>query len=165
MTPAVAPGTLDGEPAPTVDAAGVRACLFLLDGRPFAIEVRHAREVVIVQDYTIVPRGLPHLVGVTNLRGYVLPVFDVRPLMGLPEPAARRPMTVVVVEADAARVAFVIERVLGLESFDEVAPLGDAARRDLGELGAGLLRRGDGTVTLLDPGRLLAALRRGGKGE
>jgi len=44
-------------------------------------------------------------------------------------------------------------------------PFGDAVRREYGEFGVGLLRRGDGVVTLLDPVKLLEALHRGGKGE
>jgi purine-binding chemotaxis protein CheW len=164
VTPSPAAPVVDAVPAPAA-APGVRACLFLLAGQAFAIEVRHAREVVIVEEYTIVPRGLSHLLGVTNLRGYILPIFDVRPLLGLPAPAARDETAVVVVAVGDAWVGLVIERVLGLESFDEVAPLGDMARREHGEFAVGLLRRGDGLVTLLDPVRVLAALDHGSEGE
>lgn len=144
----------------------VRACLFVLAGQPLAIDVASAREVVIVEEYTIVPRAASHLVGVTNLRGYVLPIFDVRPLLGLPFRAIAHDETpVMVVEAGSVQVGIVIEKVMGLESFDEVVPFGDAVRREYGEFGVGLLRRGDGIVTLLDPVKLLEALDRGGKGE
>ena len=64
--------------------AGIRACVFVLADRVFAVEVSHAREVGVLDDYTVVPRAPAHVLGVTNLRGRVLPIVDIRPLLGLP---------------------------------------------------------------------------------
>lgn len=151
--------------APAVGSArGVRACLFVLAAQPFAIDVASAREVVIVEEYTIVPRATSHLVGVTNLRGYILPIFDVRPLLGLPARPIGDETAVMVVKAGSAQVGLVIEKILGLESFEEIVPFGDAVRREYGEFGVGLLRRDESVVTLLDPARLLAALGAEAKG-
>lgn len=158
-----APPVMDGAAALGVPRV-VRACLFVLAGQPFAIDVASAREVVIVEEFTRVPRAPSHLVGVTNLRGYILPIFDIRPLLGLPSLVPGLGTRVVVTEAASVQVGIVIEAVLGLESFDEIVPFGDAVRREYGEFGVGLLRRGEGVVTLLDSARLLEALSRGGKG-
>jgi purine-binding chemotaxis protein CheW len=139
----------------------VRACLFVLGGDGFAIDVRCAREVVVIDEFTIVPRGPSYLVGVVNLRGLILPIVDIRALLGLAPRPVGRGARVLVVEADSSQVGVAIDAVVGLASFDEVLPFGEAARRAYGEFGLGLARHGDGLVKLLDAGKTLEALKRG----
>jgi len=143
-------------------AGAARACLFGLGGERFAIEIRRAREVVVVEELTTVPRGPAYLVGVANLRGHILPILDVRPLLGLASRPVGRGSRVLVVDPGSGQVGLAVDAILGLESFDGVAPLGEAARRAYGELGVGTVRHEDGPVTLLDVGRVLDALKRGG---
>ena len=58
-----------------------------------------------------------------------------------------------------------IDAALALESFDQVGPLGEPAQRQLGEVGLGVLARGQEPVTLLDAPRIVDALQAGGTGE
>ena len=60
-----------------------RVCLITLSNSLFAIDLQSIREVFPVDSVTPVP-GMPTvLAGVTNLRGVVVPLVDVRPLLGL----------------------------------------------------------------------------------
>src|SRR5256885_1833672 len=60
-----------------------RVCLITLSGSLFAIDLQSIREVFPVDSVTPVP-GMPTvLTGVTNLRGVVVPLVDVRSLLGL----------------------------------------------------------------------------------
>jgi purine-binding chemotaxis protein CheW len=138
----------------------VRACVFVLGGERFAIPVRSAREVVVVDDLTIVPRTPSCLVGVTNLRGLILPIVDIRPLLGLASHPVGRGVRVVVVEAGSGQVGMAVDAVLGLTSLDAVAPFGEGARRPAGGVGVGVAKEGDGLVTLLDVAAILEALKR-----
>ena len=62
-----------------------------------AIETRFVREVYRPGEITPVPGSPPFLVGVTNLRGEVLAVMDLREFFGLPAAeTAERPQMVVV---------------------------------------------------------------------
>lgn len=141
----------------------IRACLFQLAGESFAVEVRWAREVVIFEDYTVVPMAPAHVVGVANLRGSIIPILDVRALLELPRRQIGRGSTALVISEGGMQVALAIERILGLEPFDEVVPFGEAGRKEFGEFGVGLLRRGEGLITLLDVPKLLEALRIGAR--
>jgi chemotaxis signal transduction protein len=145
-------------------AGAVRACLFGLGGHPFAIEVRHTLEVIVLEELTIVPRAPAYVVAVANLRGRVLPILDIRPLLGLPSRSVGRGSRVLVVDGGSGQVGIAIDATLGLESFDEIVAFGEAAGRADAELGVGLLRRGDGPVTLLDVGKVLDALKQSGEG-
>lgn len=58
--------------------------MITLSGNLFAIDLRSVREVFPIESVTPVP-GMPSvLAGVTNLRGVVVPLVDVRPLLDLP---------------------------------------------------------------------------------
>lgn len=146
------------EPLPTARQA--RACLVQLEGTRFAVEVRYAREVVVFDEVTMVPLAPPHLLGVVNLRGSVMPLVDIRPFLGIEAPRAVRESRALVVEHASTQAALLIDEVHGLEPLDGLAPAGEDAD---GDFSAGRLEREDGAVALLDVGRILSSL--GGPGE
>jgi purine-binding chemotaxis protein CheW len=59
--------------------------VFFLAGERYALETRVVREIVRFADFTPVPGAADFLVGVTNLRGEVLPVIDLRRFFDLPD--------------------------------------------------------------------------------
>ena len=81
----IAQGTFSSEASRAqVDGAStVRAAIISLAGEIFTIELKNIREVFVVESITPVP-GMPSgLVGVTNLRGTVIPLLDLRPMFSL----------------------------------------------------------------------------------
>lgn len=52
--------------------------IFNLGEEEFGIQVQRVREIMGVQDVTQVPQTPPHVKGVINLRGKVIPVVDLR---------------------------------------------------------------------------------------
>jgi purine-binding chemotaxis protein CheW len=79
---------------------------FALEREEFGIPVGQVREVTRVSEITRVPQAPPHVRGVTNLRGRVLAVVEIRSRLGL-EPAIVTPSSRIV-------VVDVLGRVLGL---------------------------------------------------
>jgi purine-binding chemotaxis protein CheW len=76
-----APG--QGSAAQTAAAGTIRAAIVTLGGELFTIDLQNVREVFVVESITPVP-GMPAgLVGVTNLRGSVVPLLDLRQMIGL----------------------------------------------------------------------------------
>jgi len=137
----------------------LRACIVVLAGRPFGVEVCHAREVVSFTSWTRVPGAPAHVLGVANLRGVILPVVDVRGLLGLPAvPAGGAVRTLVVGDGDLT-VAIAIDEVLGLEVFDALTPLPDGPRHGADNFARGRLERAEGAATLLDIPALLRSPR------
>jgi purine-binding chemotaxis protein CheW len=148
--------------------------VFTVAGRQLAADIRHTREVVVLPDRTPVPRAPAHVLGVANLRGHIVPILDIRHLLGLPPcppgEAPRTPRTIIL-EGAGAQIAIAMDEVLGLESFDEVlpaapavsatpaAPLAPVAEGPVTVPALGLLKRGDGMATLLDVPSLVEAVR------
>lgn len=129
-----------------------------LAGYRFAIEVRDAREVVVFDEYTIVPLAPAHLLGVANLRGNIMPIVDVRPLLGLTPAAPGREVRSLVVERDGVQAALLIDEVLGLEPLEGAAPAEGGKGSDSRDMVAGHLDREGGAVTLLDVRVVLGAM-------
>ena len=149
---------LGPEVAAVAEAAPARrACVVLLGGRPFAVDVMDAREVVLVDTTTPVPGAPATVVGVMHLRGRVLAVIEVRPLLGLPVRAATGRPRALVVADDDHRAAVLIDRVVGLAGFDEIDPLLTPAPGGL-VLGHLVDEAGD-RIPVLDARALLATVR------
>lgn len=86
-------------------------------GRRWAIPTARVREVAAVSTVTPVPSAPPPVVGLTQLRGHIVPVIDLAE--GGPR-AARPNDPLVVVELGPARAALLVDRVVGI-SVDEAA--------------------------------------------
>lgn len=143
----------------------LRACLFRLGGEAFAVDVRYAREVVTLEEITSVPRSPSYVIGVANVRGRVVPILEVRPLLGLPPREAEPGTRFLVLEAAPLLAAVATEGVLGLATFDEVMPVGDARPQQRNAFAIGFLRRDEGPAMLLDIPGILEALRLRGPGR
>jgi len=139
--------------------AAVRACLLTLAGEPFAIDVTQVREVAIFDEWTVVPLAPPPVVGVANLRGEVVPIADARAVLGLPARRAGRKLTTLIVEADGFKVALVIDGEVSLEAFAGIEALDESSAQPHAHWALGFLLHGERLVPLLDPARLLRALR------
>ena len=130
-----------------------------LGGQAFAVDVRDAREVVMLEPLTAVPGAPAPLVGLANLRGSVLGVAEARPLLGLPSLPVTPGSPALVIAAGNLQAAMPIDRVIGLDWFDAPLPLDANDRRPGAAFAAGLIPHGGDFATLLDAGRLLEALR------
>ena len=86
VAPAI-PGSVaparESNTAQTGTSSSVRAAIISLGGELFTIDLQNVREVFVVESITPVP-GMPAgLIGVTNLRGSVVPLLDLRQMIGL----------------------------------------------------------------------------------
>jgi chemotaxis signal transduction protein len=143
----------------------VRACVFALAGEQLAADIRHTREVVVLADRTTVPRAPAHVMGVANLRGSVVPIVDIGPLLGLPPHTPREALRTIVLEDSGVQIAVPTDDVLGLESFDAVMPGAEGTPNPRGELTLGRLRRAGGGAILLDVPKLIEVAGAGASGR
>ena len=85
-------------------------CVLTLGGEPFAIDLRHVSEVFEVESVTVVP-GMPSLLtGVTNLRGTVISLIDLRGMLGLTMNNATLPFAVVIRQG-ARQIGLLVDHV------------------------------------------------------
>ena len=77
-------------PASSGTSQAVRVAVISLQGEQFTIDLQYVREVFVVESITPVPAMPSGLVGVTNLRGTVIPLLDLRQMFGLSTETALR---------------------------------------------------------------------------
>jgi purine-binding chemotaxis protein CheW len=108
----------------------VKYLIFHLGLEEFGTEVLKVREIIGLQDITVVPQTPPFVKGVINLRGKVIPVVDLRIKLGLPPADYTARTCIVVVRTVSAdeelMIGIIVDgvaEVLTLPSADiEVAP-------------------------------------------
>jgi purine-binding chemotaxis protein CheW len=125
---------------------------FTLGGEEYAVDILRVQEIKGYSSVTTIPNAPAYVRGVMNLRGTVVPVFDMRLKFGM-EPRAYDRFTVIV-------VVNVGERVVGLivDSVSDVLDIPASSIEPTPDLGAGvdtrvlqgIARTNDRLVTLLD---------------
>ena len=73
---------------------------FALAEEEYGLPVLKVREIIKMMDVTRVPQVPPHIRGVINLRGKVIPIVDLRLKFGLPGVAATDQTCIIVVQVD-----------------------------------------------------------------
>lgn len=80
---------------------------FRLDGQEYGIAILKVQEIKGWDRMTPIPNSPPYVKGVLNLRGVIVPVFDLRLRFGLPE-AERNAFTVIIVVNIGGRLAGIV---------------------------------------------------------
>jgi purine-binding chemotaxis protein CheW len=139
--------------------------VFRLGGEGYAIEVMRVQEVLDVQSLTEVPGGPKYLLGVYNLRGHVVPVYDLRLPFGLPKDTRPvRAPCVLIVESNVGQTVqitgLLVDRVSDVLEFapEEVQPAPQLGLGKASPFVRGLIRHQDAFLLVLDVDRIFSTL-------
>lgn len=117
----------------------------------YALPVSHVEEVGELGEVTPVPGAGPAVLGVRNLHGRILPVFDLGGLLGVDHDA---PAQLVVAASAGVSAGLAVSGVVGVSELDTSA--GSPAAEPLSRA----VLTGDALVGVLDPELLFTALER-----
>ena len=121
-----------------------------LGGEAYAVPVEHVIEVAELGTLSPVPGAHGSVLGVRNLRGEVLPVFDLASVLGVT--GGNLPQSLLVTEQGGLRAGFAIDEVT------DVGALPPVTEETQSELLAGAALDDTGLVGIVDIERLFAAL-------
>lgn len=85
--------------------------VFKLGSEHYGVEIAAVEGIIKLQPITAVPRAPVCVEGVTNLRGNVLPVIDLRKRFGLPVEPPTTETRIVVVEMGEVTVGLIVDAV------------------------------------------------------
>jgi purine-binding chemotaxis protein CheW len=124
---------------------------FLLGGEEYVLPVDEVREVLKSRELTIVPNSPPHVLGVTSIRGTVLPVIDLGRRLGLPPSTRDERARIIIISPDDEDAGIVVDRVTGVVriSPDAIRPAPETVEQGA-EFLKGIARKGDRLYILLD---------------
>lgn len=142
--------------------AAAGAVLLRFGASRYAVDMADVAEVATVPGVTRIPGSPPWLVGVANWRGRMLPVLDLRPLLGaatVPLPGSAR---LVVVGRDDVAVGLVAEAVPGVydAALGDLTPPPTTLGSEAARLVSGQVSDGLGPIAVLDAAAVLGLRER-----
>ncbi|MCX6135355.1 MAG: chemotaxis protein CheW [Ignavibacteriales bacterium] len=84
---------------------------FKIGDEEFGVDILKVQEINRMLDITRVPNAPPHVVGVINLRGKVIPVVDLREKFGMERKDHDKNTRIVVMELGGRIIGFVVDAV------------------------------------------------------
>ncbi len=128
-----------------------RIVTFKVDGRSFGVDVASVREIKGWQPTTPLPNAASHVLGVINLRGAIIAVYDLRRRLGLGSSTISRSSVVIVIDLGERLAGLLVDavsdiveiQVSSLRPAPEIAGEGD-------DILQALVVKGDEVVALLD---------------
>jgi purine-binding chemotaxis protein CheW len=146
----------DRSTSPDKALATQQIVTFKVDGRHFGVDVGAVREIKGWQQTTPLPNAAPHVLGVINLRGAIIAVYDLRRRLDLGASALTRSSVVIVVDLGdrlAGILADAVSDILNVTS-EELRPAPDVAGNSADLLQA-LVVKGDDVIALLHLGAIV----------
>ena len=140
--------------------------VFQLARESYGVEITTVREIITMQPVTPVPRAPAHVRGIINLRGRVIPVVDLRKLLGLAESETGRDTRIMVVEVESRTVGCIVDAVKEVLTInDEVVEPPTGATGADGAYLEGIAKLGDNLVILVNLVKVLGSTGDGGLGQ
>lgn len=129
---------------------------FKMSEEVFAINVSKVMNILEMQHITRVPKTLPYMKGVINLRGTVLPVVDLRVKFGLPEKEFTVDTSIIVLniekEGDPLMLGILVDSVREVLEFkdEDIAPSPTIGTKYNSGFIQGMYRIDDRFIMILD---------------
>jgi len=129
---------------------------FEVASNKFGINVIKVKEIIQPIEVTFIPHAHPHVEGIVQLRGEVLPVVDMQKVLGVPTQNYREQQKYIVAEFNKQKVVFHVDNVTKIHriSWDQIEKPSDMYQGG-GSQVIGVIKREDGMLLLLDFERIM----------
>jgi purine-binding chemotaxis protein CheW len=94
---------------------------FTLGAEEYGIDIMVVREIKGWTDTTMIPNAPPHVRGVINLRGVIVPIFDLRARFGMGMTTPTKMHVVIIVAAGTRTIGLLVDTVSDIISVDPKA--------------------------------------------
>ena len=148
---AAAPPPLETEPGDTA-----QYITFTVGSEEYGVDIMEVREIKGWSTATRLPNAPIYVRGVINLRGTMVPIFDLRARFGGPATDATATHVVVILTVGHRIVGILVDAVSDILTIDraEIRPLPSMEGGNTADFICGLATIGGRMVALLRPGRL-----------
>lgn len=92
---------------------------FRLATERYAVETRYVNEVYPLKDLTPLPGSPPFLLGIVNVRGQILPVFDIKKFFDLPEEGLTDLHRIIVIKSHELELGLLADSVVDVRLIPE----------------------------------------------
>lgn len=125
---------------------------FILDEQEYAIPIEKIQEIVLYNGVTRLPQVPAFVEGVTNLRGNIIPILNLRNILGMSNQEINLETRVVVVHVQNKTLGLIVDSVTQVKKInpDEIQAPGSAIGMGSSTHVAGLTKEKDHLLILLD---------------
>lgn len=125
---------------------------FAIDNELYGVDIMAVREIKAWTEVTRLPRQAEFVRGVLNLRGVVVPIFDLRCRFGAGMTDATPTHVVIIVQIQGKLVGLLVDRVSDILTIQEaeIQPVPDTVGASEDELFSGIVAVGGEMIALLD---------------
>lgn len=126
--------------------------VFRVGGEEYGVRVEHLSEVIRPSALTAVPRAPHYVLGIYSLRGAIVPIFDLRRRLGLPETPSSKTARIVVTKSASGLNGFLVDGIVGVQHvpFGNMGSIPDTIPEEGAVFLEGIVRLGEKIVILLD---------------
>lgn len=127
---------------------------FLMNGNEYTIPILKVQEIVNLPNVTKLPQASDYLEGVTNLRGKIIPIINLKKMVGLPSESAGE--KVIVISSGRITFGVLVDGITGVISIEEneIEPAENFMNTQVEQI-EGVARLNDRLVVLLDTRKLI----------
>ena len=131
---------------------GNQVVTFRVDGRAFGVDVGAVREIKGWQPTTPLPNSAQHVLGVINLRGAIIAVYDLRQRLGLGPASISRASVVIVVDLGERFAGVLVDAVSDIVdvSPEDVRPAPEVDQAFGPALLDAILVKGEAVISILN---------------
>ena len=136
-----------------------RFSIFIISEKLFGIELSKVNEVITLPKVSKIPSSSNHILGVFNLRGTILTLFEISEIIGVEKQEPEDNM-VLIVEHDNQIKGILVEKVLDVINVEESEiqlPSRDMSTKMAKNIIGYYEKEGIGTINLLNLNELLAS--------
>lgn len=145
--------------APTVELPEIeRMVVFHLAGQRYAVPIESVQEIQQIVAFAEIPVGFDGVIGMINLRGRVIPAFDMRVMLGIATQEFHVDTPMIICRSDDQLVAFVVDEVEDVVVLPEGSLSAPPRQHALSGRMIGVCRMDMDLIYLLDVDKLLAPL-------
>ena len=136
--------------------------VFRLGSEDFGVNISSVESIIKMQPITKMPHAPAFVEGVTNLRGKVLPVMDLRTRFGMPSREADKNSRIIIINVNGVEVGMIVDGVSEVLTIPEqnVEPTPAIATSVDADFITGIAKIAQRLVILLDLGQVLSSEER-----
>lgn len=139
----------------------MRIVAFKLGGEEYGLEITSIREIVTMQEITRIPNASPHILGIINLRGKILTVYDMEKRLGLEKKSEYS--RIMIAEGGNRTAGIAVNSVSEIMDAPEIQPPPAAIAERIGEnYLKGVCVLGERLLIILDADKLLSEEEKNG---
>ncbi len=129
---------------------------FTIGSEEFCIDISKVREVKEMMPITKIPQAPEGVEGIVNLRGQVIPIINLKKILGYYDDNALSTKKIILVEMESDVVGFIVDDVSDVVSFSEgqIESVPSVVGNYQGHYIKGVAKKGDRLLLVLDLSRL-----------